>query len=199
MFATQSWLYPDMYLISPFHVASVLSEKQHHKTEYVTRTEWVSVANDYPIEAVNCYSIYSGVFIGDRPTTRYVTRSRGWRLFELQPAHPCHAFCNVGWSKFFYGWVGFKNPIPDTTTRRAFRVGDLHYPQSYKSGTIATIEEAKESAIRFAIDINSPLPSELPEALNPIPHQFIPPTPPTLEQETIHAINERNETEGRPL
>ena len=202
MYATQSWLYPDTYLISPFHVCSVENEWQHHKSKvYLVRTEWVSVPNDNPVIQKNWYSIYSGVFIGDETTARMIVRQRKWRMTDLQPAHPSHAFCNVAWSRDQnkIGWAGFNNPCPTAKYKRIFTIGDLHYPETYKAGTITELQEAKESAIRYAIDINSIIPSELPEATDPLPIIFTPPTPPTLTKETIDAIHARNETEGRQL
>ena len=201
MYATQSWLYPDMYLVSPFHICSVVNETQHWRSPTIVRTEWVSIPNDNPVIQKNWYSLHSGVFIGDEETGRIIVRNRKWRFIELQPAHPSQSHCNVGWSRNQdkVGWAGFKNPCPTSKSRRTFTIGDLHYPNTFKAGTITKLQEAKDSAIRYAIDINSPIPSELPEANDPLPITFIPPAPPILTQETINAINERNETEGRQL
>ena len=199
MYATQSWLYPDMYLVSPFHICSVINEWQHPKSTVIVRTEWVSVPNDNPVVTKNWYAAYSGVFIGDETTARMIVRQRKWRMIELQPAHPSHSYCNVGWSRGQdkIGWAGFCNPCPLPKSRRVFSIGDLHYPLTYKSGTITKLQEAKDSAIRYSIDINSPTPSELPEANDPLPVSFIPPAPSILTQETINAIHARNENQGR--
>jgi len=199
MYATQSWLYSDMYLLSPFHICSVIKEWQHHNSPTIVRTEWVSIPNDNPIIKKNWYSSHSGVFIGDEETAKVIVRNRKWRMIELQPAHPSHSYCNVGWSRGQdkIGWAGFCNPCPLPKSRRVFTIGDLHYPNTFKQGTITKLQEAKDSAIRYAIDINSPTPSELPEANDPLPIIFTPPTPPTLTQETIDAIHARNENQGR--
>ena len=196
MYATQSWLYPDMYLVSPFHICSVIKEWQHHNSPTIVRTEWVTVPNENPIQKNNWYSSHSGVFIGDEDSARIIVRNRKWRLNELQPAHPSHSYCNVGWSRNQnkIGWAGFKNPCATSQTKRTFSIGDLHYPNTFKAGTITELQEAKDSAIRYAIDINGPVPSELPEANDPLPITFTPPTPPTLTKETLDAIHERYET-----
>jgi len=201
MYATQSWLYPDMYLVSPFHICSVIKEWQHHNSPTIVRTEWVTVPNENPIQKNNWYSSHSGVFIGDEDSARIIVRNRKWRLNELQPAHPSHSYCNVGWSRNQnkIGWAGFKNPCATSQTKRTFSIGDLHYPNTFKAGTITGLQEAKESAIRYAIDINGPVPSELPEANDPLPITFTPIAPSILTQETINAINERNETKRRQL
>ena len=201
MYATQSWLYPDMYLVSPFHICSVIKEWQHHNSPTIVRTEWVTVPNENPIQKNNWYSSHSGVFIGDEDSARIIVRNRKWRLNELQPAHPSHSYCNVGWSRNQnkIGWAGFKNPCATSQTKRTFSIGDLHYPNTFKAGTITELQEAKESAIRYAIDINGPVPSELPEANDPLPITFTPIAPSILTQETINAINERNETKRRQL
>ena len=201
MYATQSWLYPDMYLVSPFHICSVIKEWQHHNSPTIVRTEWVTVPNENPIQKNNWYSSHSGVFIGDEDSARIIVRNRKWRLNELQPAHPSHSYCNVGWSRNQnkIGWAGFKNPCATSQKKRTFSIGDLHYPNTFKAGTITELQEAKDSAIRYAIDINGPVPSELPEANDPLPITFTPIAPSILTQETINAINERNETKRRQL
>ena len=201
MYATQSWLYPDMYLVSPFHICSVIKEWQHHNSPTIVRTEWVTVPNENPIQKNNWYSSHSGVFIGDEDSARIIVRNRKWRLNELQPAHPSHSYCNVGWSRNQnkIGWAGFKNPCATSQTKRTFSIGDLHYPNTFKAGTITELQQAKDSAIRYAIDINGPVPSELPEANDPLPITFTPIAPSILTQETINAINERNETKRRQL
>jgi hypothetical protein len=196
MFATQSWLYPDMYLISPFHVASVYSEFQHHKSFVIERKELVSVPHDYPIKATNYYSVYSGVYIGDHDTAWYLRRSKSWRLTDLQAAHPTHPICTLGWSRSLKAWVAFKNPCPTTKTRRVFAIGAPKYPDTYSSGLIKNLDEAHASAVRYAIDVNSRPPSELPEVELPVPQLFIPLPPATLQEQANATINERHETKG---
>lgn len=198
MYATQSWLYPDMYLVSPFHISSVYSEHQHHNSFCLERDELVSVPHDYPVRCTNYYSVHSGVFIGDKATTKYLTRSKSWRLTELQPAHPTHSICNVGWSRSEKAWVGFKNPHPTASHKRIFKIGQPKYPDTYTSGLIESVEDSFASAVRYAIDINARPPSELPEREQPAPLYFIPPAPPTLREQP-NAINEGNENERRQV
>ena len=145
-----------MEIKSPYKIIKVVSEKRSEKYGYIRRVELVSMS-DYgdlnPLEMINYYSLDSGDWIGGEDMALYLCEEKGIR--DIQLAAKDHTVCSIGFNrteKKWYGWshravVGFG--IGDKLFEEDYGDDDTLYIE-HGNKTIETLDEAKQSAIKFA-------------------------------------------------
>lgn len=142
---------------SPYNLKKILF--QRHYPGYLYRREVIDCSDigDGDLEMINCYSTDSGHWIGNAKEARFLCKKKG--LCQIQKAKPDHCVCSIGFNekeKRWYGW-----------SHRAicgFGIGNQLFQEHFGNEktlfvehgekTIETLDEAKESAIRFAASVS---------------------------------------------
>lgn len=95
-----------MVVNSPYKVVEVLFQRKY--LGYLYRRELVDTSefgDDENMEMVNCYSDFSGDWIGDSRTARLLCKKKGIRF--IQKTDPDHCVCSIGFNpeeQKWYGW-----------------------------------------------------------------------------------------------
>ena len=143
---------------SPYNVQKIKFQRKYKG--YIYRREIVDDSDfggDGNLEMVNCYSSYTGDWIGDAKTARYLCIKLN--LIEVQKAHKNHCRCSIGFNKLEQKWYGWSH-----RAICGFGFGDMIFEERFgddntpfvKHGLkpIINMDEAKNSAIRFAESVS---------------------------------------------
>ena len=93
---------------SPWNLIEV--KFQRHYPGYIYRREIVDdseYGGDGRLEIVNCYSDYSGDYMGSAKMARFLCKKHGVR--RVQKAHPDHDICSVGFNEEKQKWYGWSH------------------------------------------------------------------------------------------
>ncbi|MDY6857474.1 MAG: hypothetical protein SWO11_22775 [Thermodesulfobacteriota bacterium] len=147
-----------MEIESFYHVKEVKFQRQY--PGYLYRREVVDdsgFGGDGNLEMVNCYSSYSGHWIGGPKTARFICIKHGLR--NVQKAHQKHCICSIGFNESEQKWYGWSHKAIC-----GFGIGDMILEESFGddrtlfvkhgSNQIKTMDDAKTAAIRFAASVS---------------------------------------------
>lgn len=141
-----------MQQVTPYKVKEVIFQRQY--PGYLYRREIIddsAFGGDGNLEMVNCYSADTGYWMGNAEDARFLCKKHGLR--QVQIAQPDHIVCSIGFNVLQQKWYGWSH-----RAICSFGIGDKLF-NGWSRGAddkelIATVEQAKQSAICFAASVS---------------------------------------------
>lgn len=109
------------------------------------------------LEMVRCYSADTGHYMGNSKMARHLCKKRGIR--QIQKAKPEHTVCSIGFNESEQKWYGWSH-----RAICGFGIGNRLFEEEYGDDNtpfilhgkhmIINLEEAKQSAVRFAESVS---------------------------------------------
>ena len=143
----------EYFVVSPYNVKEVTFQRKY--PGYIYRRE-IIINETYhgggESERTNCYSSDTGHWIGSPKDARFLCKKKGLR--DVQKAHESDCVASIGFNVDEQKWYGWSH-----RAICGFGIGDKLFEEEYGDDqtpfiqhgrhVITTLEEAKESAIRF--------------------------------------------------
>ena len=142
----------------PYNLVEVKFQRRH--PGYIYRREVTkdpTPSDNETLEMVNCYSSYTGEWIGNAKNTLFICKKKGLR--QVQKSDPSHCVCSIGYQPDEDKWYGWSH-----RAICGFGFGDRIYVERFGDGhdlvtqhgpdTITTMEQAKQAAINFGESVS---------------------------------------------
>ena len=140
-------------IVSPYKVIKVIFQRRY--PGYLYRRELIDDSDyggDGNLEMVNCYSLDTGLWLGNAKDARYLCIEIGLRMFEKRTPASCAA--SIAFQADEQKWYGWSH-----RAIYGFGIGDiLKKGDSGQEGLegyeLATLEDAKDAALRFSESVS---------------------------------------------
>ncbi len=130
---------------SPYNVKEV--KFQRHYPGYFYRREVVD-DSDYggngKLEMVNCYSDYSGYWIGGARTARFLCKKGG--ILKITKARPGHSVCSIGKNEEEQKWYGWSH-----RAICGFGIGDRIYEERFGNDHTLFTEHGRKTILHWGM------------------------------------------------
>lgn len=143
---------------SPYNLKKIVFQRRYpgylYRREIIDDSDYGGNGN---LEAVNCYSLDSGHWIGTAKEARYLCIKRGLR--QVQKSEPSHCVCSIGFNEMEQKWYGWSH-----RAIFGFGIGDMIFEENFGDDhttfsqhgkePIKNMKDAKLAAKRFAESVS---------------------------------------------